>query len=171
MLVMVMFQGTLPEPLSWSGGSGFLILLLTIALFGFAAVLLRKSVGYQVSHSASLDEDEATRAGSAMAWITVLVIILLWLLRWFFVGREAGRGILIALFRDIVARPMDFALLVVVASIPLVALALFNFLTLYRISLRNKTEGNLLAASAAAILITTIQLIGSIASIISLALM
>jgi hypothetical protein len=164
-----MFQGGGPTgPLSWVGGPGFSFLLWAIALFGFAVILLQKSIGYQLRADSS--DEIAPRSGTSIAWATVLIIVFLWLLRWCFVELEPGREPLIGLLHDILARPKEFALPVFVASIPLASLALFNFLALYRIALRKGTEDNLLAASAAATLITAIQLIGSIASIISLAL-
>jgi uncharacterized membrane-anchored protein len=180
--MFLMFQGTgptspdlggplLPVEPFWVGGPGFLFLLLAVAFLGIAVFLLHKSVAYQLW--AANSSESPPRSGSSIAWATVLIITILWLLRWLLVEAELkGHGALIVLLRDIFAKPAEFAGLGFVASIPLASVALFNFFTSYRVALRSRTEEEArpLAASAAAAVYTAVQLAGSIASIISLAL-
>lgn len=172
--MIVMFQDGGPDLVllsTWDEGPGFSVLLLAVAFFGIAVFLLQKSAAFQLLAASS--NESAPKSGSPIAWATVLIITLLWLLRWYFVELEGGQKIFIALLHDIFATPMEFALLVFVASIPLASLALFNFFASYRVGLRNRVEGGgqLEAASGAATLYTAVQLLGSIASILSLALM
>lgn len=172
-MVMVMFlQGTGPSGPSsgpfWVRGPGFPFLLLAIAFFGIAVFLLRRSV----DHDGRASSESTTRSGSFIGWGTVVIITFLWLLRWFLVESEVtSEGIFIALLHDLLAKPMEFAILGFVASVPLTSLALFTFLTSYRKANHTKSEreGHLPAGDIA-IVYTVIQLAGSIASIISLAL-
>lgn len=154
------------------GEGSFSLLLVALALWGIALVLMHQGVAYQRWASADDETAPSPEAGLVGGWGLSVSVLALWFFRWTILSAASGaeEESFVAFISTLVYPPRDLIITVLVASIPpgMIALLKFFFAGSQAPSVKAGTEGGGRSpvAAFAGIGFALIQLVASILTII-----